>query len=715
MTRQPGSRFYKTVVIIWLTLSIGSVVLAIISWLELSSQLSAGRKINAVRDDLTDVLKLCLDAETATRGYAITGNTNFLEPLNLAAPVIASRFDDLVLQAKDDGSALQAINDLRASVELHFDWQRRLVDARQHSFSRAADMMNTGEGKKVMDHVRDQIQAMTGERRRQLFAVRSNIQIQLGRANVTSVAAGAVGFGAGLFAFWLTQVALRQQRRERELLEEKHQAERSSQEKTTFLANMSHEIRTPMNAILGFSELLEGELTDPKHQRYLHSVRSSADSLLRLINDILDMSKIESGVLELHVEPTDVRDICNFIRTLFAEPAAKKKIKLNCHVVETLPHALLLDGIRLRQMLVNLVGNAIKFTDRGSVDVRVLWEKQSGSHIVLIVEVLDTGLGIPKDKIDVIFKPFVQAGIHREQEKQGTGLGLSIVKRLTDMMGGTVTVASVMGQGSAFHLRFPNIPISTRLPASDKMLEKSSADFDRLKPSRILVVDDNETNCQLIAGMFAGSHHELFFAYSGEQAIEKAREIKPDAILLDIRMPGMGGSAALAVIRQINGLELIPIVAVTASSLIDEENPIREKFSGYLRKPFSKLELFNELAEFLPRKTSMTAVELPAAKVGEVPLLPPGELQPTPPELLEQLRALLTTSWPSVRDSVAINESRDFALGLEGLGQRWQCPPLTAYAQKLLNDAENYAVTDLEQHLGEFSVLVEELAKNVRA
>ena len=218
---------------------------------------------------------------------------------------------------------------------------------------------------------------------------------------------------------------------------------------------MSHEIRTPMNAIVGFSELLQNELPEFRHRQYLQSIRASAGSLLLLINDILDMSKIEAGVMELRPEPTDLREICDFIHTLFSEPATKKNLVLKCHVVENLPHALLLDRIRLRQILVNLVGNAVKFTDKGSIDVQVAWEKEdNSSHVTLVIDVQDTGVGIPQDKLDSIFKPFVQSGAHREKEQQGSGLGLSIVKRLTEIMGGTVTVASVLGQGSAFHLRF---------------------------------------------------------------------------------------------------------------------------------------------------------------------------------------------------------------------------------------------------------------------
>jgi signal transduction histidine kinase/DNA-binding NarL/FixJ family response regulator len=711
MIRQPGNQFYKTVVVVWITLSVASVVLAAITWWQLASRLATTRKAVAIRQGLDEVFTLLLDTETSERGYVITGDKKFLDPLNEGKTNLPARFDHLMELTHDNPFLLKGVTDLRVQAGVFVNSLNEVIKARDRGFDKAAQMIAAGDGRKLMDLIRQQV-AELGRMRADLVSDDGiAARTQLLRASLTSLVAGVLGVGAGLLAFWLSRLTIIHQQRERDLVEAKLQAEHSNQEKSVFLANMSHEIRTPMNAILGFSEVLQGELHETKHRQYLQFIRTSANSLLLLINDILDMSKIEAGMMELHPEPTDPREICDFIRTLFSEPAAKKSLRLDCHIAEDLPRALLIDRIRLRQILVNLAGNAVKFTDHGGIDVRILWEKpETGSHVTLVIEIQDTGVGIPRDKLDAIFKPFVQAGAHRDKEKQGTGLGLSIVKRLTETMGGTVTVASVPGQGSAFHLRFPNVPISMRLPTSGKPRLNGEVDFNDLRPATLLIVDDNDANCQLLAGMFGGSHHRLVFGSTGEEAVVRAREIKPDVVLLDVRMPGMGGREALTEIRKTAGLELLPVIAVTASSLTDEESSLKEQFSGYVRKPFSKSELFDELAEFLPRHSEANVP--PGGSVKTDAEFLPAASGPTPPELPARLRQLLIDPWPSIRDSVAVNESKSFARGLEDLGRRWRCQPLIQYAQAVLHDAENYAVTDLEKHLGEFAALVEQLDKD---
>jgi signal transduction histidine kinase/CheY-like chemotaxis protein len=708
MLKQPNKHIFKAVVVVWLALSLGSVLLAAATWSQLSRLVATGRQITVIRDSLDEILKLLLDAETSARGYAITGDKKFLGPLNESMTNLPACFDALAQAAPEEAELVDKVAFLHTRAEVCLNWQFKLVAARDRSSGRAADLMATGEGKTLMDDIRLQMTDLAKIQLEQRSRIREEIKTQLFRASLTNLWAGILAIGVGTYAFWLSRLTMKHQKREQELMAEKLRAEHSNKEKNVFLANMSHEIRTPMNAILGFSELLLEDLGEPRQRQYLQSIRSSANSLLLLINDILDVSKIEAGVMNLHPEPTDPREISDLIRTLFAEPAAKKGIRLECQVAADLPRALLIDRIRLRQILVNLVGNAVKFTDVGVVETRVAWIKQPlGSHITLVIEVQDTGIGIPQDKLAAIFQPFTQAGTHREKENQGTGLGLAIVKRLVELMGGTVAVASVPGQGSVFHLRFPDVAISARLANPEKNKAAAAVNFNDLSLATLLVVDDHELNCQLIAGMFAGSHHRLVFAASGEEAVNRARQFRPDLILMDLRLPGMSGQEALAEIRKITGLELMPVIAVTASTPSETGPSLKERFSGYVRKPFTKRELFEELAGFLPGQSAGEAARAPNPP--GPPLINPA---PVSRELLAQLRQLVIHPWPSLRDSVAVNDSRAFAQGLEGLGRRWQCPALVGYAQTLLSDVENYAVADLELHLGQFAALVEQLVRD---
>jgi signal transduction histidine kinase/CheY-like chemotaxis protein len=712
MKRRPNRDVYKIVVVVWLTLSIGSVVVATLTWRELSKKLASARQAFDIEISAQQALKLLVDCETGERGFVITGNEAFLEPMIAGQTNLTAELDRLVDLVRQDPLMLQRVVTVRGEIALLLDRYGNVIHTRRTQGSAAAQaIIATGLSKDMLDKLRtdlDQVRKMPGH------LVSSHVAVtraQLLRASLTSLIAGIMGIGAGLFAFWIARLMLDQKEREQALVEAKLQAERSSQEKTVFLANMSHEIRTPMNSILGFSELLEGELREPKQRQYLKSIRSSAGSLLQLINDILDMSKIEAGVMELKPEPTNPHEVCEFILAVFAEAAARKHVTLECRGVDDLPRALLLDRIRLRQILVNLVGNAVRFTDWGSINVRLKWEKEeSSSHITLIIEVQDTGVGIPRDKLESIFKPFVQAGAHREKEKQGTGLGLSIVRGLTEAMGGTMVAESEQGHGATFRVRLPNIPVSARLAASEQTPLEKDGDFNDLEPALVLVVDDNEDNCQLIASMFAGSDHRLEFGSDGFQAVSKARALRPDLILLDLRMPGLDGREAFAQIRKSPGLELTPIIAVTASTLLEEQRDLEERFSAHLRKPFSKHELFTELSHFLPRRAkpdvSPEAGET-ASAMGTDPALPAL----APPELKEELNRLIAEEWPTIRDNLAINETKIFAGKLEVLAQRWHCPALAAYAQALAHCAEVYEVVELEAQVNQFPELVKRLSE----
>jgi signal transduction histidine kinase/DNA-binding response OmpR family regulator len=523
--------------------------------------------------------------------------------------------------------------------------------------------------------------------------------------------AGLLGVGAGLFALYFYRVDYSQERARRELLEEKLHAEQAVRDKSAFLANMSHEIRSPMNAILGFSELLEPEGLTPKQSQYVRAIRDSGASLLQLINDILDLSKLEAGKVELHPDPTDLRDSCEFLRTVFGQQAVKKSLQLQFEIAPNLPRALLLDRLRLRQVMINLLGNAIKFTERGCVKTRVVWQgPENGGTGTLLIDVADTGIGIAAEKLEEVFEPFVQADSRRTAEREGTGMGLTIVKRVTELMGGSLTVESAIDQGTIFHLRFPAVPISGLAPVGDHAEAGGAVDFNDFAPATVLVADDNQTNRALMAGIFEGTHHRLLFATNGQEVLDQLKAARPDVILLDIRMPVMDGRTTLVEIRKQASLASLPIIAVTASSEPGEDAELRGQFSAFIRKPFSRHTLFLELAQFLQKASAGKVVQRQDLKEAfqNIAAVAPAQAAQWR-ELALEMRRQQATVWPRLRDSLAVNETRAFAHQLFLLSETAQCGPLATYAATLTTFADSYAIGQMEHHLAAFPRLVESI------
>jgi signal transduction histidine kinase/DNA-binding NarL/FixJ family response regulator len=669
-----------------------------LAWSRFSRSIDASAEAEQLRESIDQLFSVLQDAEASERGYLQTGSAAYREAFTKADGTFPEAFERLVASARHEPAGQMDLTELRRLVELELAELRHAILLRAEKGPAGSEVAAGPEP--TMDRIREIIKRRHDNRLDLLSAKGAAARHEMKLMHQMTWVAGLFGVGAGLFALYFYRVDYYQERGRRELLEEKLQAEQAVVEKSAFLANMSHEIRTPMNAILGFTELLEPEGLTTRQSEYVRAIRDSGASLLQLINDILDLSKLEAGRLELYPEPTDMRDSCEFLRTVFGQQAAKKSLQLKFELAPDLPHALLLDRVRIRQVLVNLLGNAVKFTERGHVLTRVSWEAQENtSRGTLLIDVEDTGFGIAPDRLHELFKSFIQADPSRDAEKQGSGLGLAIVKRLVGVMDGAITVESMVGKGTVFHLRLPNVPVSVRLPVGDHAESGGAVDFNDFAPASVLVVDDNETNRDLMAGMFEKTHHQLHFASNGKEALECLKTMKADVVLLDIRMPVMDGRTALAEIRKQPALELLPVIAVTASSQATEETNLRSQFTGYVRKPFSRHTLYQELAQVL-QKVRPTEILEPI-----LPLSPEraAEWQ----ALIVELRRLLDTEWPVLRDSLAINQTRAFARKLHQLGDAAQCDPLVTYAATLARLSDAYAVKGLEHHLAEFPKLVE--------
>jgi len=705
-------RIYTHLVILWLALSVSGIVMGIVVWQRLNQSLDASFRGAAFRITLQNVDRTFIEAESDARAYCLDGDLKHVRDFEGQEEEFSKRFAELVDLTSEHSEMRADIEDLRAIAATRFQVLQHAMEDRRRGgpnspvpvgFAESTDL--SGRAHAIVGRLQQYPQ--------DLFAIHSTAtRNELQRALSTTLAAGLFGLGAGVLAFYLSRVALRQEKQKRELSEHALRAERAAQDKTTFLANMSHEIRTPMNAILGFSELLMAELPSGGRSRtQARSINDAAQSLLQLINDILDLSKIEASMLELHPEPADVREISGFLQTVFSQQAAKKNLKFECVTAPDLPHALLVDRTRLRQVLINLVGNAVKFTERGSVTLRTLWRwnpevRETGT---LIFEIQDTGVGIPKEKQEQIFEPFVQVDTSRPIEQQGTGLGLSIVLRLAERMNGRVDVESEVGRGSIFRIQLNDVVISSRLPPVNPNPADEIIDFNDLTPATILVVDDNPANRNLLGSTFDGTHHQVRFASNGREAIEQVRAQRPDIVLMDIRMPEMDGQTAFAEIRKLAGCDTLPVIAVTASSMVEDEHRLRGIFAGYLRKPFTRSMLFRQLGSFLPRRSS-------------APIAPSqptvNAISPSPaqwPELVATLKKIARSEWPRVRDSGAITEVKEFAQELFTAGKTRGCPRLCDYAETLLNSANSYAIHKIDDQLEKFPELIQLIESEANA
>lgn len=420
------------------------------------------------------------------------------------------------------------------------------------------------------------------------------------------------------------------EKRTAELEYARDQAEAANRAKSAFLANISHELRTPLNAILGFSRLLRDSGVSSEQREKVQIINRSGEHLLTLIDDVLDLAKIEAGREELVKTPCDLAAIVNDVTEMMRVRAQAKNLELICTRPEDFPRSVWADAPKLRQILINLLGNAVKFTDAGTVTLRATTAPESGGRLRLRFEVEDTGAGIPREDQARIFEPFVQGG--QSGKQKGTGLGLTITRRFVELMDGTIELESELGRGSRFIVEIPvEAAPDSALPDARPLQEE----VPRLAPGqpeyRVLIVDDNPENGMVLEQMLAQSGFQVRTAPNGALGVEQFQQWRPHFIWMDVRMPEMGGMEATRRIREMEGGREVKIAAMTASAFMSERGAVMASgMDDFVGKPFRVREVFECMEKLLGVQYSQGAPAEPC-------LLRPAALAELPRQMRREL------------------------------------------------------------------------------
>ncbi|MBN1951532.1 MAG: PAS domain S-box protein [Bacteroidales bacterium] len=506
---------------------------------------------------------------------------------------------------------------------------------------------------------------------------------------------------------------------EMELKRAWEEAEKANSAKSAFLANMSHEIRTPINAVIGFTELLGKELQSSHLMEYLNSIKSSSKTLLSLIDDVLDLSKIEAGELSLKPELVNPSTLFSEIRDVFWLKMRQKKLKLEMDIMDDVPQALFIDELRFRQILINLVGNAYKFTEKGAIVVKLEIDEKilvdGNAYVDLILRVSDTGIGIASESQKMIFEAFKQQDEQDSRKYGGTGLGLAITRRIVELMEGEIQLESELGKGSTFTIWLPKIRAGER-----KASEPLRPDDDRrvlFENAKILIADDLLINRELLKGIVKGTSIRFIEAADGVETLECMRREHPDILLLDLNMPKMNGFEVAEKARQDNTIKDIPIIAISATRIAEKERERAKLFNVFIPKPFDVYDLINELKKYLRYREIVSVKEVTAENGAGVQFLD-GLSMPQLKIMKKKIEELQYTE-KQIMDSSSFNEIGDYANDVLTFANNYDISILRDTARQILTASKNFDIEEINHSITEFPAIFkwirDEIEKRSRA
>ena len=551
-----------------------------------------------LQNDLHRLESDILMIESDVRGAVLSQDSLFLKDLDLKTANVNQDLANLKNLLQKDKYATDFPR-LQLLVQRKISFNDSVANLFKTNGKLAAEtLIGTRRGRLLRDSISSIINAIDKAKQTELITSIDENKKGGIQARLWGFIMGVIACGLLVYAFWyILNLSSRQHKVIADLNESKRKIKEASSLKEQFLANMSHEIRTPMNAIIGFTNILKRTPLEPEQRSYVQNIHSAGENLLALINDILDLSKIEAGMIQLDETNFSLRSLISSVAAMFDEKIKEKNLYLKTEIKENVPDIVTGDAIRLTQILVNLLSNAIKFTEVGGVKILVDLVDSSKDKVKLKFNVIDSGIGIAKEKQDAIFERFQQAEAETTRRYGGTGLGLSIVKQLVEMQGGSLTLKSIPDQGSEFI-----IDIEYKLPDEEKMLSDALAAAEittvSLNEVKVLIAEDNPMNQQLIKHLMKNwsIHHTV--VNNGLEAIEALKKETFSIILMDIQMPEMDGYTATDVIRHELHLQ-IPIIAMTAHAMMGEkEKCMQLGMNDYISKPLKETILYNIIAQY---------------------------------------------------------------------------------------------------------------------